>query len=314
MRRWAASGLAMVLASHGAWAQTDASAVQELVNRATTDFKEGRYGASLALFTEAWKVTNDKRLLYMIGRCHEELGQPQQALEAFERFLVGEAPQDAREKALDHIRVVREQLARGTLVVEVHPADAEVLVDGAVLGKGPRVELSVQAGSRTVQVRAPGHTATSKSVDVPGAGRAVVSVTLAPIGGPVASFDPSLATGIGADEPAYGTWGWATLGVGAALVIGGSVSYALGEEDHRSIVDAGGYDAGVVQMGRARALELEARGDDLKLAGGILWGIGGAALATAATLLVLDAEAQAPVSVGAGAGQGGAGLWVTGSF
>lgn len=315
MKRWTALALTVALASPGAAAQTDAAAVQGLVDRATADFKAGRYDASILLFEEAWRATSDKRLLYMIGRCHEELAHPQKALEAFELFLVGEAPEDAREKALEHIRAVREQLAKGILVVEVQPPDAEVLVDGALVGQGPRLQLGVQAGARTVQVRAPGHTATTQPVDVPGAGQVVVSVTLASTAAPVPTFHPSVAAG-GAPEGAgdLGTWGWATLGTGAALVIGGAVAYGLGEDDHKSIVDAQGYDAGkVVQMTRARALELEARGDDLKLAGEILWGVGGAALIGAATLLILDAEAP-PMAVGAGPSAGGAGLWVTGSF
>jgi shikimate 5-dehydrogenase len=67
-------------------------------------------------------------------------------------------------------------------------------------------------------------------------------------------------------------------------------------------------------MSRAQALELESRGDDLKTAGYVLVGVGGAALAAAATLLVLDAQSAQEVSFGAGPVEGGAGAFVGGTF
>lgn len=303
------------LASPAVIAQPAEGDAQTLIDRATEDFRAGRYDASMALFEEAHRKTADKRLLYMIGRCHEELGELPEAIAAFERFLVGEAPPDAREKALDHIRAVRERMAKGTLRVEVQPAFGQVLVDGVVVGTGPTVELEVQAGERTVQVRAGGYVATTRQVDVPGSGSAVVAVTLAPVAAEVQT--PMI--GVGAreeDGPGLSTWGWGLLGGGAALLIGGAVTYGLGEEDHRAIVDAEGYGTGeVVHITRARALELEQRGDDLKTGGAILWGVGGAALVGAVTLLILDATAEPPpVSVGAGPSADGAGLWLTGSF
>lgn len=307
MRRLSAWALAGILATPAAVAQP--ADVQTLIDRATEDFRAGRYDASRALFEEAWRKTSDNRLLYMIGRCHEELGELPAAVEAFERFLVGEAPPDAREKGLEHLRAVRERMATGTLRVDVQPQQAQVFVDGVLAGTGPAVELKVQAGDRTVEVRAEGFTTTTRQVAVPGSGSAVVAVALAqvvtaPTPPPVVVTTPE-ETG-----PELSSWGWGLLGGGAALLVGGSVLYGLGEADHGSIEDAASPGGGPPSMTRARALELEQRGDDLKLGGAVLWGLGGAAAVSAVTLLILDATDEPPVSVGAGAD----GLWVFGTF
>lgn len=81
-------------------------------------------------------------------------------------------------------------------------------------------------------------------------------------------------------------WGWATLGLGAALVAGGGALHGV----HDGRVGSGGATSS--NMDDARTL----RGASIGL-----YAAGGAALATGIVLLIVDA-ADAPVAVGAGPG------------
>lgn len=89
-----------------------------------------------------------------------------------------------------------------------------------------------------------------------------------------------------AQSGALSGWGWATLGLGAALVAGGGALHGV----HDGRVGSGGATSS--DMDDARAL----RGASIGL-----YAAGGAALATGIVLLIVDA-ADAPVAVGAGPG------------
>ena len=107
----------------------------------------------------------------------------------------------------------------------------------------------------------------------------------------------------------YSPWTWITLSTGLACAAGGTVSYVLGELDHQEVTGAEGYaDGAKVAMTQRRAHDLTESGETKKLAGYVLWGVGGALVATATVLFVLEATAGPPeggVTVGvmpAGAG------------
>jgi hypothetical protein len=286
--------------------------IQAVVDAATRDFKEGRYAEALATYTSVQKETHDLRLLYMIGRCHEELGSVREAVSAYEEFLVGDAPQAIRERALGRTRELRALLDKGTLHVVVRPDDAEVRVDGALVGTGPRLDAEVGSGARLVEVTAAGHEAHRETVTVPEAGEATVEVSLA-VQQAVAS-DPTI--GAAGEQPMdeLEAWAWGVGSTGLALVVGGAVTLALGEADHQELVGTPGYGTPVVQTTRANALLLESRGDTLKTTGFALLGVGGTAIVTSAVLFVVDASEPAAVSVFGGPIDGGAGCFVRGSF
>ena len=119
------------------------------------------------------------------------------------------------------------------------------------------------------------------------------------------------------DTESVAVWPWVTLGVGAALVIGASVVYALGESDHRTITDAEGYGSDAVDMDQSRAHDLEQSADDKKLVGYLLWGAGGAMLLGAAILFVIEGEnsvEEDTSTVGFAPLSGGALFLLKGSF
>jgi tetratricopeptide (TPR) repeat protein len=89
----------------------------------------------------------------------------------------------------------------------------------------------------------------------------------------------------------YATWTWVTLGLGAALMAGGGVLVGLGQADHDEVLNQDGYGnaEAVLDLTRAEATDLKDSGTSKKVAGFVLLGVGGAAMATAVTLLVLEA-------------------------
>ena len=307
--------------------------IQGLIDEGTSQFRAGSYQQALDSYLRAYGATKDDGLQVLIGRCHEELGQLTDAVEAYERFLGSNAPPEAKAKAEGAMRLLRRRLSKGKLVVQVDPFGASVEVDGKAVGVAPLAPLEVAPGPHQVVARAEGRVEARGAADVPGGGEATVVLRLAEVEPaavaaeePVEPPEPEEPIVVEqprpAEPPDLSVWGWATLGAGAALIAGGAVTYALGEADHREIVDAEGYGTmGLTRMTQTRAMSLESSGDLKKTVGVALWGVGGASVVTAIVLLVLDAEEPGELdeidpapTAGAFVVPGGGGLMATGRF
>jgi len=85
-------------------------------------------------------------------------------------------------------------------------------------------------------------------------------------------------------------WTWVALGAGTALMVGGGILVALGQADHDEVLDKEGYGdtEAVLDITRAEATDLDNSGNAKKIAGFVLLGVGGVAVATAAALFVMD--------------------------
>lgn len=111
---------------------------------------------------------------------------------------------------------------------------------------------------------------------------------------------------------------WTLAGVALAAGVAGGVMLGLGQADHAKVQDAiDEANGGIVDMTRARAAELTDAGDTRKLAGHVLLGAGGAALATSVVLFVVDRpgerrEAALPLNLALT--PGGAGATLSGRF
>ncbi len=262
-----------------------APALQDLIDAGTAHFQNKRYGEALAAYEQALQRPGAPlpRLRYAIARCYQQLGRYSEALRAFEAFLaLPEAPSDVRRKATNSVEQLRQRLSRGRLLLRVTPDDAEVHVDGNWAGRTPLAPVELSVGPHMVRVRAPGYAEVTEAVDVPPAGDITLVVPLARLGGANVGLQGGAGRG-GQLMP----WAWATFALGLAAVAGGSAAYALGEQDHRDIVESPGYGTPAVQLTHSRALDLEAQGDLKKTVGYALWGVGGASLITATTLFIV---------------------------
>lgn len=219
----------------------DSEAVQHLVDEGRDLFQAARFDEALTRYEAAFERSGANGLVYMIGRCHQELGHEEQALAAFERFLAGEGPEEAKARAREYVAAHRSRAPESPPPAPPPPP----------LGSVPKRE-------------------------------------------PTATPSPPVTVAAVEQRHPYSPWTWVTLGTGVAMLATGTVCYVLGEADHREITSAGGWGTGVSQMTEARAKQLEESGDAKKIAGGVLWGVGGAAVATSVVLFVLDARDGAP--------------------
>ena len=110
---------------------------------------------------------------------------------------------------------------------------------------------------------------------------------------PAASGEDTKRSAVAAPgRPAAGTgyriWAWSALGAGALVAGLGGGSFYLGVQDHQRVTSSPGYGnpQAVAPMTLSQARALVSSGDDKKVAGAIGLGLGGALLATAATLFV----------------------------
>lgn len=269
-------------------------AVQAQIDEGARLFRAERFREALVHFEAAYQETSEHRLLYLIGRCHEELDSLDAALQAYRAFVTGDLiPPDARARAETAIRLIERQMSSGRLAVLVPIEGVEIFIDGEKVGVSPLDPVELSPGEHLVHVRGGGLAEESQAVLVPRGGD--VAVTFATSagsggsgggaepaddgGGTVVTDDTSLDDGRSATP-----WQWVTLGTGAALGVAGGVLLYLGQKDHD--------DSGTTSDWSSRQ-SLVASGDDKKLAGYVLLGVGGAALVTSATLFVLDATVWA---------------------
>ncbi len=175
----------------------------------------------------------------------------------------------------------------------------------------------VGAGTRRINVKldplqAPGDRPggeTPATAAAGSAGTAQGGVARPPAGGPTGTAVQAAggATGgpgdavVRAKPRRLAAAGWATLGTAAALVVTGGVLYAVGgkgrdalrgQQDDTAPADCDPRAAGcVVQHSQRDALDRAAKADRLVGSAVGLWAVGGAALATAVVLLVVDRPA-----------------------
>lgn len=230
------TALAASLAAAPAAAADDIDA-ERLIARGIELRERGRDDEALAVFTEALSTHPSPRARAQVALAEQALGL---WVAAETNLLLALSAVDdawiARNRgALEGaLAIVRRSL--GSLEVR-GTAGAEIMLDGVRLGvlptKGP---YRVEAGRRTLDIRANGFYPTTRSIEVPAGGVSRETVTLVPLGAPSLATPPAVA----ALAPAEGdaghvqrVLGWGFVGTGGALVVTG----ALGLVVRKNIVD-----------------------------------------------------------------------------
>ena len=111
--------------------------------------------------------------------------------------------------------------------------------------------------------------------------------------------------------------GWITAGTGLAMVGAGVAMHFVAEADRDSLRDASTANGVVTEFTRQEALNIEEDANNLDTGGAILMGVGGAAVAAGATLIVLhylQDDAPDETAVSSFFVPGGGGLMLSGSF
>lgn len=209
---------------------------------------EGKDAEALKVFRRAYDQTPSARARAQMGLAEQALGMWVEA----ERDLVAALadPSDAwvrqyKDPLQSSLTAVKARL--GSLEIVVNVPKADVLVDGANVGTVPGPALRVVAGSRTVLVRADAHHPISRTVVVPGGGVARETFELAPLPPPDATSaeggaraEPAAgAGGEGAPATSQRTLGWALVGGGALVLVGGGVAQVVQQIAVRDYNDYG---------------------------------------------------------------------------
>jgi hypothetical protein len=173
------------------------------------------YPAALDRFRRSYDLEPSARALNGVVVANQMLGRHVEAFEGLERLLAEFGPTLSEGQRARIQRRQDELRARiGVVEIRADQRDARILVDGRELGRGPlRTQVRVAPGSHTIVATLPGHDPATRAVVV-AAGRTVTAdIVLAPI--PVRIERPEMVRPMKVWIP------WVSLGVGAALALGG---------------------------------------------------------------------------------------------
>lgn len=200
--------------------RSDATAAEQLFNRALADWDAGRPKEACQKFRESMRIDPANGTLMNVARCNELEGRLTEAWSAYREAAVlsRDAGQTERAAIAEAAALrVGLQLPRLRVVVADAPAGVVVSADGRPLrGSMASETLVVPPGTHRISVSAPGRAAYETTVSVPGSSQ--VNEIVVP---PLQRAEPQTQT------PLFWT-GIATGALGlASLIAGGGVGGAL---------------------------------------------------------------------------------------
>jgi hypothetical protein len=173
------------LTANSAFAQPEATmaAAKERFQSGYEAAQHGQLQLAIKEFELAYALQPHYSVLYNLGQAYASAGKSVEAVETLTRYLELGGTQIAQERA----RQVRDLIdfhegLLGEIELDVHPAGAEVWLDGKLIGKSPiagRVRAS--GGSHGVAVALPGFVPAHASVSVTARAAEVVRITLVPL-------------------------------------------------------------------------------------------------------------------------------------
>ncbi len=285
----AAAVLAAPAASADAPSESDA-----LIAKGIDLREKGRDDEALTVFRQALAKSPSARARAQVGLAEQALGMWVLAEADLSAALAVEGdPWIAKNKsALEGaLSVVRRRIT----TLEVRGAErADVYLDGVKLGTGAG-PFRVEAGKRTLEVRAPGFQSTTRAVELPPGGIARETVTLVamPANDPApAQTPPSRAVATTPEDRPSGDpgagqrlLGWAFVGTGAALLATGGVGLVIRQgiiDDYNASCPGLGVDQPASCEDQISSANTWRTVSILTLVGGGVFAAGGAVLVAAA--------------------------------
>lgn len=281
--------------------------IAAVTQRGIDAFRAGQYAAALESLVRVVELEPRPALHFVIGRCHEELGQLEEARGAFLRFLASGVAGEELARGQRRLRDIEQRLAlaHAEIVVRIRPSEAVVTIGGKTFeGPGP-IRVTVRPGRYRLEARAEGYHPQERQLDLAGGATSELELTLEPAAAPVepppAEPDPTLS----GQELA----GWVLAGVGGAsvvLAIGLTVASLDAHADAEPAdANADGRADGSIDDARAA----NDRGNALGIGAITAYAVGGALVASGVALLLTadDSDVQGallPVPGGAMLGFG----------
>ncbi len=179
MRRLASLVVTLVVLAFGASAvaapkDEEVARARVLDQQGVRAYKDGRYNDAIRYFSEAFKLGGPASELWNIAKCHLRLDEPEQASDAYDRYLMqqGLTPQDKSE-AREELEELRRR--RSILTVASAPSRATVYVDGKRNEAAGTTPFSVQLppGNHKIDIELAGHRPYGKEIEAK-YGRAII--------------------------------------------------------------------------------------------------------------------------------------------
>jgi hypothetical protein len=142
-------------ASKGASAETEQA--RQLYKDGVKEAARGKWDKARDLFVEAFRLKRHFQIAFSLGQAELKVGQHLSAAEHLAFFLkeAQSVPEEDRRKAGEMLDEARRHV--GTLHIQVDRAGAEILVDGASMGRAPLDgEVFVAPGQRVIEARLDG--------------------------------------------------------------------------------------------------------------------------------------------------------------
>lgn len=299
---------------------------EALIARGIDLREHGKDDEALAVFKKALAKTPSPRARAQVALAEQALGLWVAAESDLVTALASESDtwivknRAALEGAL---ALVRRRL--GSLEVR-GTEGAEVVLDGVRLGTLPvSSPFRVEAGKRTLELRAKGFHPTTRAIEVPAGGVARETVTLvalaaetAPAGTGTAPTGPARTTGMGEDAGrGQRLLGWAFAATGGALIVTGAVGLLV----RKGIVDD--YNVKCPGLGVGQPADCDDKIETARtwqtvsivsLVGGGVFALGGLTLVLTAPRRETSASSGVRVGCTPSSVRGGAAFMCTGSF
>jgi len=303
------SGLVVVAPTRDARAAPTAAQQQRidgLLTEAAGLIRAERYDEALDLVTRAEAIAKTAEVLNFRGRILYLLRRDDAAREAYEAALRAPDPiAPAVRKAIEDGLANLARRERGTLELDVSPRAATLEIDGVAATRDVTGRVDLPRGTHRIVLRHDGYEPHAQDVDVPGGDTLRVVIALARER-EVVVREVEVAHDSGVD---FGAWPWVSLGLGVAAAGVGTWLVIDGTAD---------WDAVDSDMPKAQAEALVDSGSDKRTGGFVALGVGGALVATAVVLFLLESDGAAPASTGAAVGLvplgDGIGAFVGGAF
>lgn len=227
-----------------------ASEADALISRGLELREKGKDDEALGLFRQAQQKAPSPRARAQVALAEQALGMWVSAETDLTAAIASESDPwiSKNRSALDGaLGVIRKHIAS----LEVRGANkADVYIDGQKLGTGAG-PYRVEAGRRTLEVRAKGYQPTSRSVDLPAGGTARESVELVVAPVTTTPMKPTSETPQKrVEDPGRGQrlLGWVFIGAGAAMLATGGASLLV----RKSYVDDYNNDTSCPGLGAAQ--------------------------------------------------------------
>jgi tetratricopeptide (TPR) repeat protein len=225
------------------------NAYEPLIEEALQAYEAGRYAEARTMFRRAHALNPTSRTSRGIGMCSFNLGDYTDAVYQLEQALI-DTRKPLSDEQLAHTRdlISRANARVGRFRLRLTPAEVVLRVDGnpPLILEGN--ELLVEAGQHEIEARAPGYLMAKSALRVDGGDRTTLVFHLSrdeyAVAETMAAARAAPGAGVTSTEPAEArgdawvrTLGYASLGVGAASLLGFAVTGALALADENKLQD-----------------------------------------------------------------------------